>query len=109
MIGAPYPSMVRLGPTVDYLERAFDAAKYGGFAERPYLAIMVPSMADPTVAPPGKHVVSIFGGHAAYKLHGEDWTDETSEALYKTVLDTISEYAPGFGHSVIGKIGRANV
>ncbi len=103
MIGAPYPVTVRLGPTVDYLERAFDEAKYGGFAQRPYLAIMVPSLADPTVAPAGKHVVSIFGGHAAYKLHGDDWTDETREALYKTVIETLSEYAPGFGNSVIGK------
>lgn len=103
MIGAPYPTTVRIGPTVAYLERAFDEAKYGGFAQRPYLAVMVPSMADPSLAPPGKHVVSIFGGHAAYKLHGEDWTEQTREALYKTVVDTLSEYAPGFGNSVIAK------
>jgi phytoene dehydrogenase-like protein len=102
-IGAPYPVMVRIGPTVDYLERAFDEAKYGGFAQRPYLAIMVPSFVDPTIAPPDKHVVSVFGAHAAYKLHGEDWTDESREALYKAVIDTIAEYAPGFGNGVIAK------
>jgi phytoene dehydrogenase-like protein len=103
MIGAAYPTAVRIAPSVDYLEKAYDAAKYGGFARRPYLAIMVPSLADPTIAPPGKHVVSIFGGHAAYKLLGREWTNEAREELYKTVMDTISEYAPGFGNSVIDK------
>jgi phytoene dehydrogenase-like protein len=103
MIGAAYPMAVRIGPSVDYLERAFDASKYGGFAERPYLAVMVPSLADPTIAPPGKHVVSIFGGHAAYKLNGQAWTAEAREALYRAAIDTLSEYAPGFGNSVIEK------
>ena len=103
MIDAAYPTTVRIAPSVDYLEKAYDAAKYGGFARRPYLAIMVPSLADPTIAPPGKHVVSIFGGHAAYELKDREWTDEVREELYKTVMDTISEYAPGFGNSVIAK------
>ncbi len=106
MIDAAYPTTVRIAPSVDYLEKAYDAAKYGGFARRPYLAIMVPSLADPTIAPPGKHVVSIFGGHAAYGLEDPRVTDDGARAAMLNqyvIMDTISEYAPGFGNSVIAK------
>lgn len=102
LAGFSYPCLVRIAPSVDYLERAYDDAKYGGFSRRPYMDIVVPTMQDATLAPPGKHIVSILGGHAAYQLAGRSW-DEARNDLFATVVDTISDYAPGFGNSIINK------
>ena len=88
-----YPVQVRIGPSVDYLEQAFDASKYGRIAPRPALVMHTPSVVDPTVAPAGKHLVSIFGQHAPYTLREGNWEDARS-TLYEIVLDTLSEYAP---------------
>lgn len=100
--GLNSPCLVRIAPSVDYLERAYDDAKYGGFSRRPYMDIVVPTMQDATLAPPGKHIISILGGHAAYQLAGRSW-DEARNDLFATVVDTISEHAPGFGNSIISK------
>lgn len=88
-----YPTQVRIGPSVDYLEQAFDASKYGRIAPRPALVMLTPSVVDATVAPAGKHLVSIFGQHAPYTLREGNWEDSRA-TLYETVLDTLSEYAP---------------
>jgi phytoene dehydrogenase-like protein len=101
--GFSYPGAIVIAPNVDELERAFDAAKYGEMARRPYLWMMAPSMFDPTIAPPGKHVFSIFGGHVPYKLKDREWDDAAREELYTRVMETLAEYAPGFGNSVIHK------
>ncbi|MEX2650229.1 MAG: NAD(P)/FAD-dependent oxidoreductase [Alphaproteobacteria bacterium] len=101
--GFPYPGAVVIAPSVDDLERAFDAAKYGELAPRPYLWMMVPSVFDDTVAPAGKHVVSIFGGHVPYRLCDREWDDAAREDLFRMVMNSLSEYAPGFGNSVIHK------
>ena len=101
--GFAYPGAVVIAPSVDELERAFDSAKYGEMAKQPYLWMLAPSMFDPTVAPPGKHVMSIFGGHVPYKLQGREWDDAAREELFQLVMTTISAYAPGFGNSVIHK------
>jgi phytoene dehydrogenase-like protein len=80
-------------PSTEYLERAYDDAKYGGFSRRPFLDVVIPSLMDPTVAPPGKHVMSIFVQYAPYDLKAGHWNDHR-EALGDTVVDTLSEYAP---------------
>ena len=61
---------IAIAPNVDYLERAFDEAKYGSFSSRPFINVVIPSLTDPTVAPPGKHVMSCFVQYAPYELKG---------------------------------------
>jgi phytoene dehydrogenase-like protein len=101
--GFPYPGSIVIAPNVDELERAFDAAKYGMMAQKPYLWMMVPSVFDPEVAPVGKHIVSIFGGHVPYRLRDREWDDSAREELFTMVMNCLSEYAPGFSNSVIHK------
>jgi phytoene dehydrogenase-like protein len=84
---------ISISPSLDYIERAYDDAKYGDFSRRPYMDIILPSALDPSMAPPGKHVMSIFVQYAPYHL-GEGTWPEKREALGDTVIDTISEYAP---------------
>jgi phytoene dehydrogenase-like protein len=91
--GFAYPAQVRIAPSVDYLERAWDAAKYGDISPRPPLVVLSPSAVDPTVAPDGKHLMSVFGQHAPYALREGTW-DTQRERLYEIVLDTLSAYAP---------------
>jgi phytoene dehydrogenase-like protein len=84
---------VSISPTVEYLERAYDEAKYGHFSRRPYIDLIIPSMIDPGMAPPGKHVMSCFVQYAPYNLEG-GWDDAKREAFGDAVIDTLSEYAP---------------
>ena len=84
---------ISISPSIDYIERAYDDAKYGEFSRRPYLDIILPSMLDPSMAPPGKHVMSIFMQYAPYHLKNGTWP-EKREALGDTVVETLSEYAP---------------
>jgi phytoene dehydrogenase-like protein len=85
---------IHIGPEIDYLERAFDAAKYGEFSQHPFLDITIPSLSDSTLAPPGKHVMSILSQFAPYKLKAGDWATRERD-LADSVIDTLSEYAPG--------------
>ena len=82
-----------VSPSVDYMERAYDEAKYGAFSRRPYIDMVIPTLTDPSVAPPGKHVLSCFVQYAPYALAAGTW-DEQRDAFGKTVVDTIAEYAP---------------
>ena len=84
---------VSISPGVDYMERAYDDAKYGRFSRKPYIDIVIPSLTDPSVAPPGKHVMSCFVQYAPYHLANGSW-DEQREALGDAVIDTLAEYAP---------------
>ena len=84
---------ISISPSVDYMERAYDDAKYGRFSRRPYMDIVIPSLTDPSVAPPGKHVMSCFVQYAPYHLADGTW-DEQREAFGDTVVDTLAEYAP---------------
>ncbi|WP_181706366.1 phytoene desaturase family protein [Chthonobacter rhizosphaerae] len=95
-----YPTYMHIAPDIDYLERAYDDAKYGWYSQRPFLTPVVPTIVDDTLAPPGKHVVNFFGGHAPYELKGGDWATE-KENFRKTVFDTIEQFAPGFSNDVI--------
>ena len=89
-----------ISPSIDYLERAYDDAKYGGFSRRPYMDIVIPSMIDPGMAPPGRHVMSIFVQYAAFDLEG-GWDDNQREALGDAVIDTLSEYVPNLRDSIL--------
>jgi phytoene dehydrogenase-like protein len=84
---------VSISPSVDYMERAYDQAKYGRYSRRPYIDIVLPSLTDPSVAPPGKHVMSCFVQYAPYHLKEGTW-DEHREAFGDTVVNTIAEHAP---------------
>ena len=75
------------------MERAYDQAKYGEFSRRPYIDMVIPTLTDPSVAPPGKHVLSCFVQYAPYKLAGGTWDDQR-EAFGDAVVDTLAEYAP---------------
>jgi phytoene dehydrogenase-like protein len=84
---------ISISPSIDYMERAYDEAKYGRYSRRPYIDVVIPSLTDPSIAPPGKHVLSCFVQYAPYALKEGTW-DEHREQFGDTVIDTLSEYAP---------------
>jgi phytoene dehydrogenase-like protein len=91
---------ISISPSQDYLERAYDDAKYGEFSRHPYMDVIIPSLIDPGMAPPGKHVMSCFVQYAPYKLNG-GWNDEKREAFGDAVVDTLSQYAPNLKNAII--------
>jgi phytoene dehydrogenase-like protein len=91
---------ISISPSTDYIERAYDDAKYGDFSRRPYMDIILPSMLDPSMAPPGKHVMSIFVQYAPYHLKNGTWP-ERREQLGDAVIDTLSEYAPNLKNLIL--------
>jgi phytoene dehydrogenase-like protein len=95
-----YRGFVSVGPSIEYLERAFDAAKYGWYSERPYLDACFQSFVDPDMAPPGKHVLSCFTMYTPYHLKGSDW-DTERENLGDTVQRRLDEIFPGFSSLVL--------
>ncbi len=84
---------ISISPSIDYLEQAYDDAKYGRFSRRPYMDIIIPSLIDPSMAPPGKHVMSIFVQYAPYELAEGTW-EEQRDAFGDAVVDTLAVYAP---------------
>ena len=84
---------IHIGPEIDYLERAFDESKYGNFSPHPYLEVTIPSLTDPSLAPSGKHVMSIYMQYAPFTLKGTDWESQHGN-LGETVVKTLAEYAP---------------
>src|ERR1700742_1511776 len=102
--GAHLRGAISISPTVEYMERAYDDAKYGNFSRRPYIDMVIPSLTDPSIAPPGKHVMSCFVQYAPYKLKpGLHW-DTEKEKFGNTVIDTIAEYAPNIKDIIIEKM-----
>jgi len=99
-VGDHLRGAVSISPSIDYIERAYDEAKYGTFSSRPYMDIVIPSMIDPGMAPPGKHVMSIFVQYAPYHLEG-GWTDAKREAFGDAVIDTLAEYAPNIRGAIL--------
>jgi phytoene dehydrogenase-like protein len=93
-VAASLHGRVHVGPGIDYLERAFDASKYGETSSSPYLDITFPSVLDPTMAPPGKHVMSVHMQYAPYALRAGQWEYEKS-VLANIVLRTLDTHAPG--------------
>jgi phytoene dehydrogenase-like protein len=93
-VGAHLRGAMSISPSVEYMEKAYDEAKYGHWSSRPYIDMVLPSLTDPSVAPPGKHVMSCFVQYAPYKLApGLDW-DTEKEKFGDAVVNTIAEYAP---------------
>jgi phytoene dehydrogenase-like protein len=84
---------IHIGPEIDYLERAFDESKYGNFSPHPYLEATIPSLADPSLAPAGKQVMSVYVQYAPFKLKSGGW-DSQRDALGNTVVSTLGQYAP---------------
>lgn len=84
---------ISISPTIEYLERAYDDAKYGSFSKRPYMDCIIPSLIDPGMAPPGKHVMSCFVQYAPYHLKDRTWED-AREDFGDAVINALSEYAP---------------
>ncbi len=99
-VGRHHRGAISISPSMDYLERAFDDAKAGGFSKRPYMDIVFPSVIDPNMAPPGRHVASIFVQYCPYHIEG-GWTDARREAFGDTVIDTLSEYAPNLKAAIL--------
>jgi phytoene dehydrogenase-like protein len=91
--GAHLRGAVSISPSLEWVERAYDDAKYGEFSRRPYMDIVIPSLIDPGMAPPGKHVMSIFVQYAPFALNG-GWTDQRREAFGDAVIDTVAQFAP---------------
>jgi phytoene dehydrogenase-like protein len=93
---------IHIGPEIDYLERAFDAAKYGDMSPQPYMDVTIPSLTDQTLAPHGAHVMSIHAQFAPYHLKDGDWRSRRDE-LGDRAVDTLSEYAPDLKELIVGR------
>ena len=91
---------IHVGPTLDYLERAFDHVKYGEMSEEPWLEIMIPSLLDPHLAAGGTHVASIYVHCAPRRLKAGDWSAHRDELLRRT-LAVLERFAPGVSALVV--------
>ena len=93
---------IHIGTDIDYLERAFDAAKYGEFSQEPYCDITIPSLSDPSLVAPGKHVMSVFVQFAPYKLKQGDWSTRREE-FADLVINQLTRYAPDLRELIIAR------
>lgn len=93
---------IHIGPEIDYLERAFDAAKYGEFSPQPYMDITIPTLTDSSLAPNGAHVMSIHAQFAPYQLKEGDW-DSRREELGDVIVEALSAYAPNLKELIVGR------
>ena len=93
---------ISISPSVAYMERAYEEAKYGRFSSRPYIDIVIPTLVDPSMAPPGRHVMSCFVQYAPYRLDPSlgDW-DAQREAFGDAVLDAVAQFAPGIRERIL--------
>jgi len=95
---------ISFSPSLDYMERAYDDAKYGRFSTRPYIDCIIPTLVDPDMAPPGKHIVSCFVQWAPYHLaDGKVWDDPMRDAFGETVIDTLEERFPNIRDLILHK------
>jgi len=98
--GGALSGRIHIGPEIDYLERAFDESKYGDFSRHPYLEVTIPSVTDPSLAPPGQHVMSIYMQYAPFKLKNSDW-EKQRVPLGDTVVKTLAQYAPNLPELIL--------
>jgi phytoene dehydrogenase-like protein len=91
---------IQISPEIDYLERAFDESKYGNFSRNPYIEMTFPSISDPSLAPAGQHVMSIYMQYAPYTLKNSDWESQRAP-LCETVVKTIAQYAPNLPQTIL--------
>ena len=90
-------------PSVDFIEQAYDDAKFGGFSRRPFIDINIPTMGDPSMAPPGKHVMSCFIQYASYDMPKYGSREQQRDAFGNAVIDTLSEFAPNIKDIILHK------
>jgi phytoene dehydrogenase-like protein len=96
---------ISFSPSLDYMEHAYDDAKYGAYSRRPYIDMIIPTLVDPSMAPPGKHIVSCFVQYAPYHLaDGKQWDDGMREAFGENVIDTLEERFPRIREQIIHKM-----
>src|SRR6185436_12501607 len=95
-----FAGFTNIGPTMEYVERAFDDAKYGWYSKKPFIDGAIQSVVDPDMAPPGKHVMSCFVEYAPYHLKGSDW-DTERDRFGDTVQAVLESHFPGFGKLVL--------
>jgi len=100
--GPQHRGTIHICPDLDYIERAYDDAKYGRPSERPVLECTIPSVVDETVAPAGRHLMSIFAQYAPYALRGATW-DQLREPFADRCFDLLEEYAPGFRRAILAR------
>ena len=93
---------IEIAPSTQYLEQAYDDAKYGGWAKRPFMDALMPSLLDPGMAPPGKHIMSLFVQYADRDLKG-GWTDDKKAEFLEVVIDTLSEHSPDLRDKLLHK------
>jgi len=99
-LGPQHPEIM-ISPSLEYLEKAWDEAKYGRFSAKPMVDAVIPTTKDPTIAPEGKHIMTCFVQYVPYELRDGGWDDATRDSLADAVTDAINEYAPNFRDSVI--------
>src|SRR5262249_20544799 len=100
--GPQHRGTIHISPDLDYIERAFDDAKYGQPSRQPILECTIPSVVDPTVTPAGQHLMSMFIQYAPYKLREGNW-DELRESFADRCFDLLNEYAPNFKRAVLAR------
>jgi phytoene dehydrogenase-like protein len=100
--GPQHRGTIHICPNLDYMERAYDDAKYGQPSQSPILECTLASAVDPTVAPPGKHLMSMFVQYAPYQLRGAGW-DDVKEEFADRCLELLAGYAPNIRHAVIDR------
>jgi phytoene dehydrogenase-like protein len=94
---------ISIAPSLDYLERAYDDSKYGRISRHPYLEVTIPSLVDQSLAPSGKHVMSVWMQYAPYRLREGEWDAETRRALGDRVIETLARYAPNLPGAIIDR------
>jgi phytoene dehydrogenase-like protein len=93
---------IHIGPDIDYIERAFDAAKYGDLSRQPFMEVTIPTLTDSSLAPSGAHVMSVHAQFAPYKLKEGNW-DTRREELGDSIVNALSEYAPTLKETIVGR------
>lgn len=93
---------IHIGPEIDYLERAFDAAKYGEYSPAPYMDVTIPTLTDPELAPSGAHVMSVYVQYAPYKLKTGDWNSRRDE-FADNAINTLANYAPNLKDLIVAR------
>jgi len=100
--GPQYKGRFRIVPSMEYIEKAWDDAKYGRPSQEPFLSCSIPTMVEPKLAPPGKHILNIIAHYAPYHLKGTTW-DKIRDDFADRVIDTLAEYAPNVKSAIIAR------
>jgi phytoene dehydrogenase-like protein len=95
--------MQQISPSTDFMEQAYDDAKYDDFSKRPFMECIIPTTIDPSMAPPGKHVMSIFVQYASYNMPTHGNRDQQRQAFGNAVIDTLAEFAPNIKELILHK------